>query len=153
MSEIDYNVVVVTDPVLELKDNVEFAFISEDGKYLMNISEKMSADDVKALFKDSTGMTVETNSSNGYALNGGKITLGDETLTMIMFGDIVSDGVINAQDYFELKKHYLKVITLTGASFEAGCIHEEGKIQSIDYFLLKKHVLKVEDLKDSVAAR
>ncbi|OJU14376.1 MAG: hypothetical protein BGN88_11710 [Clostridiales bacterium 43-6] len=63
--------------------------------------------------------------------------------TIILYGDINGDGLINAIDMVLLKKHALKIKLLTNPYLKAADISHDKIANSIDMVHLKKHILKI----------
>lgn len=92
-----------------------------------------------------------TSSNTNYVENGAVIELLSgstvlASLTVVILGDLTSDGLITALDYFALKRAYLKVATLSDTEMKAADFLGDGKITAAHYFDLKRHVLKVSDI-------
>ena len=62
--------------------------------------------------------------------------------TIIVEGDVNSNGKIDATDYAMVKRHYLQTYKLETLQFKAGDINRNGKIDAADYAMLKRHFLK-----------
>ena len=96
--------------------------------------------------KDSKGKEKTT----GFAATGDVLTKktdkGDKSFTVVIDGDVTSDGKVDAQDYMVVKSHVLKKIELKGASYTAGNCNGDKKIDAMDYMQIKSHVLKKTDL-------
>ncbi|QNU66057.1 pectate lyase [Ruminiclostridium herbifermentans] len=61
---------------------------------------------------------------------------------MIIPGDVVPDGQIDALDFAYIKKHLLGIELLTGDSYKAADIDNSGTVDAIDLALLKKALLE-----------
>lgn len=59
-----------------------------------------------------------------------------------ILGDLTGDGIMNALDYFFLKRVVLKTATCTEAQWLAGDLKSDGMIDSRDYIALKRKILK-----------
>lgn len=58
-------------------------------------------------------------------------------------GDINSDGKITSTDYTALKRHILKIVTLSGDQLTNADINSDGTVNSTDVTILKRYLLKV----------
>ena len=63
--------------------------------------------------------------------------------TYIKYGDVTGDGSIDLVDLSAVKKHLLKIKTLSGAYFSAGDINGEGHISISDLLLVEKNILGI----------
>lgn len=79
---------------------------------------------------------------------GAEFSINGFDLTAVVLGDVIADGVVNAQDYFEVKKYYFGVSTetYTDAKLAAMQADENGDIRAIHYFVIKSSVLAGYDL-------
>ena len=120
-----------------------YSYVISDG-YIYNVTEKTTPADFIALGKDFKSV-----SSNGeYVKTGDKATANDGNVyTVVIYGDISANGLIDKFDYIAVKRHYLKTLTLSGASLEAA---KKGESVSVyDYIAIKRHVLKTTDLSNT----
>lgn len=61
----------------------------------------------------------------------------------IMRGDTNGDGKVDILDLANVKRHILKVSTLSGNSFSAGDTNNDGVIDIIDLANIKRHILHI----------
>lgn len=94
--------------------------------------------------KDSKGNAVAGTAkiATGYVLS---ITdgVGTKTYTCVINGDVNGDGNIGATDMLWIKKHILKMTTLSGANAKAASF-ANGSIGATSMLKIKKHILKIE---------
>ncbi len=64
------------------------------------------------------------------------------TITNIIIkGDVTGDGIVNALDLLQLKKHLLGQVSITGSKALAADVTGDGKINALDLLKLKKYLL------------
>ncbi|OJU14470.1 MAG: hypothetical protein BGN88_00465 [Clostridiales bacterium 43-6] len=101
--------------------------------------------------KDQDGNTVTSGTvGTGYTFvledNGEAL----DEVTVIVYGDIVTDGMINVIDLLKLKRHLLKMVTLQGAYLEAGDANKDTSPSDvIDLLVIKRYILKVGNIYNS----
>ncbi len=78
----------------------------------------------------------------GYKL----ITDSGKEYTLIVIGDLNSDGKINISDLSMLRKHYLKVELLQGEYEKAADLENNGSISLNDMAIMRKVILKVQEI-------
>jgi hypothetical protein len=120
-----------TDP-FELKDPNNTSIQIKDGK-IFGITDKMTIDEIKALFVGEVTITKKG--------TGATITAGDQSIVMVILGDLDGDGVIDATDYMLLKKAILGNVDLSEVEQLAALISGNTTPDATDYMLVKKHVL------------
>ncbi len=72
-------------------------------------------------------------------INGGK------NITVVLYGDVDGNGIINVIDLVYIKKHVLKMQPLEGANLIAGNVDksEDASLNVNDILLVKMHLLKI----------
>ncbi|MBP5313125.1 MAG: dockerin type I repeat-containing protein, partial [Clostridia bacterium] len=80
--------------------------------------------------------------------NDGKI-LG--SYTVILYGDVTGDGLINSLDFVYIKRHVWNIAVLEGAALLAGSISSKDKsavstVTSYDFVLIKRHVWNIANI-------
>lgn len=124
------------------------------GEYIYGIPEKTTFDmlaevlpktiiDISRL--DGTSVT---SGSSTYIGTGFLVTLNGNSYTVVILGDINGDGIIKANDYLILKRHYLGTYTITGDAnlLAAGDENLDGNIKAVKYLMVKRHVLGSYDM-------
>lgn len=112
-------------------------------------TDKMTFNSVKALLN----ADIEIRNPSGKALSGNdpigtgyKIKYGGAEYITVLKGDLSKDGVIDALDYYMLKKAILGNIPLDEAETKASRILDVEEVSSVDYMFLKRYVLKSVDM-------
>ncbi|MBR6822383.1 MAG: dockerin type I repeat-containing protein, partial [Clostridia bacterium] len=65
----------------------------------------------------------------------------DKSFTLVVLGDINSDGKISILDLVMIRKHLLGIISVKNEFFEASDINGDGKISIMDLVAIRKHLL------------
>ncbi len=111
--------------------------------------------------KITTNYTIEIYAYNGNLLSddqrigtGSRIRLVDENgnikmeYTVIIYGDLDSDGYIDTADLYILQRHILEIKKLNGIFLKAGNVRRDGKNpSSSDSLLIRRHILELEFIK------
>ena len=95
----------------------------------------------KKSFPSGTTVELGTNGASSSVVNYVVIVKPDYP-PMIIPGDVVPDGQIDALDFAVIKKHLLGIELLTGDSYKAADIDNSGSVDAIDLALLKKALLE-----------
>ena len=85
---------------------------------------------------------------------GSRIRLVDENsnikmeYTVIIYGDLDSDGYVDTADLYILQRHILEIKKLNGIFLKAGNVRRDGKNpSSSDSLLIRRHILELEFIK------
>lgn len=120
--------------------------------YITGISVGSTVNDVKNAIESIAGTnTVVIKNSNNDVVNDGIIGTGfqviinnsqnEETLKVIINGDISGDGIINALDLLQVQKSILGTYTLSDVYALAGDTSDDGVINALDLLQIQKHIL------------
>ena len=137
---------------LELTDESTYAIGEEDG-YLRNVVAETTLSTLLGNFLNPESVKVfdakgnEITDSAAFIGTGATISLmdGDEavdSVTVVVRGDVYSDGKITVFDYANIRGYYLKTVELTGAMLEAADVNGDGKITVFDYANVRAHYMK-----------
>ena len=69
-----------------------------------------------------------------------------DTYTVVIYGDVSGDGKINALDLLRMQKQLQKIVSLSGAYYEALDVSHDGKINALDLLKLQKHLMKLSEV-------
>lgn len=121
------------------------------GKTIFGINPETTVNDVKNALESVAGTgAVEINSKTENIGTGSTITITGstkETYTIIIYGDISGDGIINSLDLLMVRRHILKAENLKDVYYSAADINKDGAISSFDLLLVQRHILKAESIK------
>ncbi|MDD4422130.1 MAG: dockerin type I repeat-containing protein [Eubacteriales bacterium] len=117
---------------------IEDAPVEVSEGLLLGVEAGMTAEEIAAFFAGE--VTV-----NGVG-TGATITAGDQTLTIIVLGDVNGDNVVDGKDYLLVKRAFLGTTTLGEAQSKAGRVSGGESITAMDYLKIKRHFLGTLDL-------
>lgn len=137
---------------LELTDESTYTIGEEDG-YLRNVVAETTLSALLGNFLNPESVKVfdakgnEITDSAAFIGTGATISLMDgeeavDSVTVVVRGDVYSDGKITVFDYANIRGYYLKTVELTGAMLEAADVNGDGKITVFDYANVRAHYLK-----------
>lgn len=104
----------------------------EDG-YLNDLPENITIEYIKAQFKGAV-----TVSGTG---TGDTVTADNQTLVIIIRGDISGDGKVDTKDYLFAKRAFLGTYSLSAVQLKAACLEGTPLPTSKDYLMIKRHYL------------
>lgn len=124
-------------------------FRYSDG-YITNINIGTKVNDVKNTLQaiagednvtitNADGVEIDGNIATGYRININGAT--NETLIVIIYGDVSGDGEINALDLLKIQKQILGTTQLNGSFKEAADPSKDGNINALDLLKVQKHIL------------
>lgn len=103
--------------------------------YLVGFNSSVSAASLKAL---DNSISFNTD----YIGTGTIAKLPDgTTYTIVVYGDISGDGVINSADLLKLRRHLIGSEKLNGAYLEASRLTNDNEVNSADLLKLRQHLL------------
>lgn len=72
-----------------------------------------------------------------------KITNGGITLTytIVIYGDVSGDGMVNALDLLKVQKHIIGAAPLSGVYLEAANVKKSGTVSALDLLKIQKHII------------
>lgn len=89
----------------------------------------------------SDGTTVHTGvvgTGNIVRITNGASTL---TYTVVIYGDVTGDGVVNALDLLKVQKHIIGAGSLSGVYLEAANVKKNGTVSALDLLKIQKHII------------
>ncbi len=114
------------------------AVYDEEKEVIYVYENGVSADSFADMFENDVTVTDGLGNELG---SDGKIatgTLVNETVRVILIGDVNGDGVIDQYDYILVKRHYLETYELTGDCLKAACIQNGETVEVYDYIYVKR---------------
>ncbi len=117
--------------------------INQDGFFLKGISEKTKASDFLKNFKNGAKLIDKNGeiSSSEYVSNGSSVTLGGASYTVLIKGDVSSNGMVDKYDYIMIKRVCLKTYVPKYLDSKVTDVDGDGSTNKYDYILVKRHVL------------
>lgn len=72
-----------------------------------------------------------------------RVTNGSATInfTVIIYGDVSGDGIINALDLLKVQKHLIGASPLSGAYLEAANVKKSGSVSALDLLKIQKQII------------
>ncbi|HAN21849.1 MAG: hypothetical protein A2Y15_06430 [Clostridiales bacterium GWF2_36_10] len=136
LTEFGVSLTEVSDP-FELVEDA--GVIIADGFLTGNaLTDDMTIEQIKALFVGEV-----TVSGVG---TGATITSGDQTIIIVVKGDVNGDGDVGSIDYLYVKRAFLETMTLTETQLQAACLGGTALPTSADYLKIKRHFLGTFDI-------
>lgn len=68
------------------------------------------------------------------------------TYNIVIYGDVNSDGKVNARDLLAIQKNNIKVSALQGACSTAADVNKDGKVNARDLLAVQKHNIKLQTI-------
>lgn len=126
--------------------------IKNDGNYMFgfslgtdistikkNIIDKEAKAEVSSFDRDGKSKT------SGIIASGDKIKIKtnneEKEYTIIIYGDVNSDGKISSADYIKIKNHIMDVSKLSVLEQEYADANKDNKVSSADYIAIKNHIM------------
>lgn len=98
-----------------------------------------------------TSGTATVYNADGTTVNTGKVGTGNIvkvsngtstlTYTIIIYGDVSGDGVVNALDLLRVQKHIIGASPLSGVYLEAANVKRTGSVSALDLLKIQKHII------------
>ena len=63
------------------------------------------------------------------------------TYTVLLYGDVSGDGIINALDLLKVQKHIIGSNSLSGIYLQAANVKKSGSLSALDLLKLQKHII------------
>lgn len=63
------------------------------------------------------------------------------TYTIVIYGDVSGDGVVNALDLLRVQKHIIGASPLSGVYLEAANVKKTGSVSALDLLKIQKHII------------
>ena len=143
----------VTETPKELSKIIEESNLHIDNEYLTGLtlttdvstiasSVNKSYSKASVVVKKGTEVVTNGNLTTGMTVT---ISNGDKsvTYTVVIYGDLNGDGIINALDLLKVQKHILGVTKLSGASLKAADSSKDNNVNALDLLKVQKHILGI----------
>ena len=131
--------------------------IKNDGNYMFGLNMET---DISLIMKDIISKEpkaeVASFDKNGNIKTSGIIASGDKiniktkneekSYTIIIYGDVNSDGKISSADYIMVKNHIMDVKKLSDLEKNYADANKDGKVNSADYVAIKNHIMEVKSI-------
>lgn len=140
---------VITDAVPVLKEDVN-AIYDYESAIIKVYDEKLDLAGFKAMFENN----VDVLDANGNELYGGYIKTGmtldyADGVTIVMMGDVDSDGEITQRDYMLIKRYCFSTFELSGANLIAAHVAGNDTVSVADYLIIKRICFKTYSISDA----
>ena len=117
-----------------------YNYVVSDG-FVYNVTEKTTKENLLASGSDFKSV----DSGGEYVKTGDTVTDKSENKhTVVIYGDVSVNGIVDKYDYIAVKRAYMKTVTLSGAYLEAA--KKEDVVTVYDYIAIKRHVMKTADI-------
>lgn len=137
---------------ISISDLINLSGYVSDGKYLSGIKIGSKVTDIINNIKgESNNINVsvvdvnDKNKTDGVIATGDKVTIKskdeEKTYSIVIYGDLNSDGKISALDYVGIKNFIMGTKTLNSEQKISGDVNKDGKISALDYVKVKNHIM------------
>ena len=131
-------------------DFISMLKVSKSGDYLKGYNLGTTIKDIKNKVGSSASVIIKD--SNGNIKNDGDMigtgytisisnSVGSNTYTYVMYGDVSGDGEINSADLLKIRQYLLGQVNLSGAFKTSAYISGDSEINSADLLKLRQHLL------------
>jgi len=151
------NITRTGEVAIAISEILRLLGINNDGNYMYgfelgtdisvlkkNIIDKETKAEVSAITKNGNSKT------SGIIASGDKIKIKtgseEKEYTIILYGDVNSDGKISSADYIMVKNHIMDVSKLSQLELEFADANKDGKVNSADYVAIKNHIMEVKSI-------
>ena len=147
------------DVALDISEILRVLNVKNDGTYILGYGLNTDiAKIVKSITDKEKKATVTYTDKNNNVKTSGivagmdklriKTDREDKTYTIIVYGDVNSDGKVTSADYIAIKNHIMDVKKLNAG--EQKCAdaadNHDGKVTSADYIAIKNHIMDVKKI-------
>ncbi len=119
----------------------EAGYRYENG-YILGVSSGMTMDAMVQKLTAAGGSVSTSSTTVGtgtvLSITSGKL---QETLTILIYGDVDGDGSISAVDYVRVKNHIMGTSILSGANQLAADVNKDVSISAVDYVNIKNYIM------------
>lgn len=141
---------VITDAVPVLKADAD-AIYDYETAIIRVYEDKLDLAGFRAMFENN----VDVLDANGNELYGGYIKTGmtldyADGVTVVMMGDVDSDGEITQRDYMLIKRHCFSTFELSNANLIAAHVAGNDEVSVADYLIIKRICFKTYDISDAM---
>lgn len=132
--------------------------MSFSGSFVTGVTQGISAGSLLGKISVTNNGTARITNASGSVKTSGTIVTGDKiqvltnapsvykTYTIVIYGDVNADGVIDMLDLLTAKKHTLGLMTLTGAQLKAADTDKNGSVNIVDLLIIKRHLLELQTI-------
>ena len=151
------NVTRTEEEAIAISEILRLIGIKNDGNYMygFDIGTDISAIKKSIVDKESKA-EVSSFDKNGKSKTAGIIASGDKIkiktnkeekeYTIIVYGDVNSDGKISSADYIMVKNHIMEVTKLGDLEKVYADANKDEKVSSADYVAIKNHIMEVKNI-------
>lgn len=151
------NVTRTGEKAIAISEILRVINIKNDGTYIFGLNVGTDISVIKKNIIDKEAKAeVSSSDKNNKSKTSGIIASGDKikiktsseerTYTIILYGDVNSDGKISSADYIKIKNHIMDVTKLTDLEQEYADANKDGKVNSADYIAIKNHIMEVKEI-------
>ena len=146
-----------TEKALDISEILRTLNIKNDGNYIYGYELNTNiADIIKSITDKEAKATIIYKDKLGKEKKEGIIASGDiikiktdheeKEYSIIIYGDVSSDGKITSADYIAIKNHIMDVKKLSDIEKIWADINKDGKVTSADYIAIKNHIMDVKKI-------
>ena len=151
------NITRTGEVAIAISEILRLLEINNDGMYMYGFKLETDISAIKKNIIDRESKAeVSSFNKNGESKTSGIIASGDKIkiktgseekeYTIILYGDVNSDGKISSADYIMIKNHIMEVSKLGNLEMEFADANKDGKVSSADYIAIKNHIMEVKSI-------
>lgn len=151
------NITRTGEVAIAISEILRLLEINNDGTYMYGFKLGTDISTIKKNIIDRESKAeVSSFNKNGESKTSGIIASGDKIkiktsseekeYTIILYGDVNSDGKISSADYIMIKNHIMDVSKLGKLELEFADANKDGKVNSADYIAIKNHIMEVKSI-------
>ena len=146
---------VINEEVVPTNEEIlKKAEINNDGTYIygneINTDISTILNKIISAYENMVVTSFDKNNgekNSGIIASGDKIkvktTKEEKEYTIVVYGDVNSDGKISSADYISIKNHIMETNKLTDSELKYADANKDGKVNSADYISIKNHIMEV----------
>jgi len=146
--------IIVEEEVMPIEEIITKSEIKNDGTYFygFEIDTDISSivNKITPVYENSMVASFDKNNNEkntGIIASGDRIKIKtskeEKEYTLVIYGDVNSDGKISSADYIAIKNHIMETTSLIDSELKYADVNKDEKVTSADYIAIKNHIMEV----------